>query len=88
MIHLAGSDCRLILKFWDERTLCVKIVITTGRDCGRPASWIKKINQSKEGRSFPCTWELQIVLAFATRFKGPQKWPRRGLAKQQGYAID
>ena len=26
----AGSDCRL----W--RTLCVKIVITTGRDCGRP----------------------------------------------------
>ena len=32
----AGSDCRLILKFWDGRTLCVKIVITTGRDCGRP----------------------------------------------------
>ena len=36
----AGSDCRLILKFWDgrtdRRTLCVKIVITTGRDCGRP----------------------------------------------------
>ena len=31
-----GSDCRLILKFWDGRTLCVKIVITTGRDCGRP----------------------------------------------------
>ena len=25
----AGSDCRLILKFWDGRTLCVKIVITT-----------------------------------------------------------
>ena len=32
---LAGSDCRLILKFWDGRTLC-EIVITTGRDCGRP----------------------------------------------------
>ena len=36
----AGSDCRFILKFWDWRTdwrtLCVKIVITTGRDCGRP----------------------------------------------------
>ena len=32
----AGSDCRLILKFWDGRTLCVKILITTGRDCGRP----------------------------------------------------
>ena len=32
----AGSDCRLILKFWDGRMLCVKIVITTGRDCGRP----------------------------------------------------
>ena len=33
----AGSDCRLILKFWDGRTdtLC-EIVITTGRDCGRP----------------------------------------------------
>ena len=30
----AGSDCRLILKFWDGRALCVKIVITTGRDCG------------------------------------------------------
>ena len=30
----AGSDCRLILKFWDGRILCVKIVITTGRDCG------------------------------------------------------
>ena len=32
----AGSDCRLILKFWDGRTdgrtLCVKIVITTGPD--------------------------------------------------------
>ena len=37
----AGRDCRLILKFRDGRTdwrtLCVKIVITTGRrDCGRP----------------------------------------------------
>ena len=32
----AGSDCRLILKFWDGRTLCVKIVMTTGRDYGRP----------------------------------------------------
>ena len=34
-----GSDCRLILKFFgrtDGRTICVKIVITTGRDCGRP----------------------------------------------------
>ena len=31
-----GCDCRLILKFWDGRTICVKIVITTGRDCGRP----------------------------------------------------
>ena len=40
----AGSDCRLILKFWDGRTdgqtLCVKIVITTGRDCGRPSGSI------------------------------------------------
>ena len=26
----AGSECRLNLKFWDGRTLCVKIVITTG----------------------------------------------------------
>ena len=33
----AGSDCRLILKFWDGLTLCVKIVITTCR-----ASWINK----------------------------------------------
>ena len=36
----AGSDCRWILKFCagrtDGRTTCVKIVITTGRDCGRP----------------------------------------------------
>ena len=37
----AGSDCCLILKFWDVRTsygrtICVKIVITIGRDCGRP----------------------------------------------------
>ena len=36
----AGSDCRLISKFWDGRTdgrtLCVKLVITTSRDCGRP----------------------------------------------------
>ena len=30
----ADSDSRLILKFWDGRTFCVKIVITTGRDCG------------------------------------------------------
>ena len=29
----AGSDCRLILMFWDGRTL--NIVITTGRDGGR-----------------------------------------------------
>ena len=43
MIHLAspqsltGRDFRLILKFWDGRTLSVKIVITTtGLDCGRP----------------------------------------------------
>ena len=36
----AGSDCRLLLKFWDGRTLCVKIVITTGRDCGRPCGSI------------------------------------------------
>ena len=44
----AGSECRWILKFCagrtyirtygqtDGRTTCVKIVITTGRDCGRP----------------------------------------------------
>ena len=40
----AGSDCRLILKFWDGRmdgrtdgrTRCVKIMISTGRGCGRP----------------------------------------------------
>ena len=36
----AGSDCRSILKFWDERTdgrtLCMKIVIATGQDCGQP----------------------------------------------------
>ena len=41
----AGSDCRLILKFWegrtDGRTLHVKIVITTSRDCGRPRGSIK-----------------------------------------------
>ena len=39
----AGSDCRLILKFWDgrtyRRTLCVNIVITTGRSLWS-ASWI------------------------------------------------
>ena len=41
-----GSDCRLILKFWtDGRTLCVKIVITTGRDCGRPRGSIINILQ-------------------------------------------
>ena len=39
----AGSDCRLILKFGtDGRTLCVKIVITTGRDCGRSRGSIYK----------------------------------------------
>ena len=31
-----GSDFRSILKFCDGWTTCVKIVITTGRDCGRP----------------------------------------------------
>ena len=35
-VDKTGNACRLILKFWDGRTLCVKIVITTGRDCGRP----------------------------------------------------
>ena len=34
---LAVSDCHLISKFWYGRTICVKIVITTGRDCGRPS---------------------------------------------------
>ena len=35
----AGSDCYLILKFgdgWTDGHVRVKIVITTGRDCGRP----------------------------------------------------
>ena len=33
----AGNDCRLTLNFWDGRTdRRVKIVITTGRNCGRP----------------------------------------------------
>ena len=44
-----GSDCRLILKFWDGRTdisLHVKLVITIGRDCGS-ASWIKKSSEYK-----------------------------------------
>ena len=37
----AGSDCGLILKFWDGRTdiLC-EIVITTGRNWGRPRGTI------------------------------------------------
>ena len=33
---LAGSDYPLMSKFWDGRTICVKIVIATGQDCGRP----------------------------------------------------
>ena len=41
----AGNNFRSILKFWDGRTdgrtTCVKIVITTGRDCGL-ASWINR----------------------------------------------
>ena len=40
MIHSAGRKCCLILKFWNGRTegqnLWVKIVITSGRNCGRP----------------------------------------------------
>ena len=36
------SDCRLIFNFWDGRTdNCVKMVIITGRDCGRPSGSIK-----------------------------------------------
>ena len=42
MIHSASSDFRLIWKVWDGRTLCVKIVITTGRDCGRPRGSISE----------------------------------------------
>ena len=48
-----GSDCRLIL---DGRTLCVKIVITTGRDCGRPRgssnSLVKEIMDSVNDIAF------------------------------------
>ena len=55
----AGSDCRLILKFWDGRTLCVKIVITTGRSELWSASWIKKgalvkLHCSNDLRFFSC----------------------------------
>ena len=37
---LAGSDCRLFLKLCqtDRSTTCVKIVITTGWDCGQHGS--------------------------------------------------
>ena len=59
----AGSACRLILKFWDGRTdgQSVKIVITSGRDCGRPRGSKYKIkvindplNQShnQDGREY------------------------------------
>ena len=69
MIHSASPQSRpavIVAWFWsfgtdvrtygqmDRRTLCVKIVITTGRDCGRPrgsiscdcgvAKWINKTN--------------------------------------------
>ena len=30
----AGRDCCFVLKFWDGRALCVKIVITTGTVVG------------------------------------------------------
>ena len=50
----AGSDCRWFLKFCagrpDGRTTCVKIVITTGRDCGRP-----------RGSTDECGFPLMIV---------------------------
>ena len=48
MIHSASPQSRpavIIAWYWrfgtDGRTLCVKIVITTGRDCGRPRGSIK-----------------------------------------------
>ena len=51
MIHSASPQSRpavIVAWFWsfgtdvctDGRTLCVKIVITTGRDCGRPCGSI------------------------------------------------
>ena len=48
MIHLASPQSRpavIVAGFWsfvpDVRTTCVKIVITTGRDCGRPRGSIQ-----------------------------------------------
>ena len=56
----AGSDFHLILKFWDGRkdgwTTCVKIVITTGKDCGRPRG-------SKEAYT---VFHLQLLLIFVS----------------------
>ena len=42
----AGGDCRFILKFWDGRMDrgqkdVREIVMTTGRDCGRPRGSIR-----------------------------------------------
>ena len=52
----AGSDSRLILKFWDGRTegrtLCVNIVITTSRNYGRPRGSIFTADMS----SFLSVW--------------------------------
>ena len=40
----AGSDFRLLLQFWDGRTTCMNIVITTGRDCGRPRESTRQVS--------------------------------------------
>ena len=76
----SGSDCRWILKFCagrtyrrtdgqtdvrtDWRTTCVKIVITTGRDCGRPRGSTRHVSSmihSASPRVPPASREHTVI---------------------------
>ena len=68
MIHSAGSDCRLILKFWDGRTFCVKIVFTTGRDCGRPRGSILWTYLCRQKKTHFCQNSTKKILTMIFLF--------------------
>ena len=63
----AGGDCRLILEVWAGRTIFVKLVITTGRHCGRPLE--SKTQVSKACQAWLFNWNIWIFLIVVNIYK-------------------
>ena len=81
----AGSDCWFILKFWDGltdgqtdvRTICVKIVIITDRNCGRRPC----------GSTIPISFSSSFSLFYCWVTLRNQWWSRNRQAKRTSREI-